>query len=268
MENASGRPSVAERHPVHFVGAGPGDPELITVKGQRLLAEADLIIYTGSLVPRTMTVGCRAELVDSAVLDLERIFALMENAWQQGKKIVRLHTGDPSIYSAIGEQIALCRKSRIPYTIIPGVNSGLAAAASLGAELTVPERAQTVIFTRRGGRTAVADKENLSSLAAHGASMVIFLSISMIDEVVADLLAGGYPPDTPVAVVEKVSWPEERRLRGTLDTIAGQVEEAAIRKTALILVGEALSQHPIPGTSRLYDASFTHEYRQQSGGEQ
>jgi len=258
-DNATGDAASCERHPVHFVGAGPGDPELITVKGRRLLREADLVIYTGSLVPKAMVADCRAEVVDSAALDLERIFALIENAWQQGKKIVRLHTGDPSIYGAIGEQIALCRKSRIPFIVVPGVSSGLAAAASLGVELTVPERAQTVIFTRRGGRTPVADKENLSSLAAHRASMVIFLSIAMIGEVVAELLAGGYPSDTPVAVVEKVSWPEERRLRGTLATIAGLVEEAAIRKTALILVGEALSDaHEL---SRLYAADFTHEYR-------
>ena len=267
MENAAGRPNMAERHPIHFVGAGPGDPELITVKGRRLLQEADLIIYTGSLVPKALLSDCRAEAVNSAALNLQQVFALMAEAWQRGRRVVRLHTGDPAIYGAIGEQIALCRRNGIPFIVVPGVSSGLAAAASLGVELTVPERAQTVIFTRRGGRTPVADKESLPSLAAHRASMVIFLSISMISEVVADLLAGGYPPDTAVAVVEKVSWPEERQLRGTLTTIAGLVEKAAIRKTALILVGEALDNERIHELSRLYDADFTHEYRQSGSAE-
>jgi precorrin-4/cobalt-precorrin-4 C11-methyltransferase len=251
-----------QRYLVHFVGAGPGDPELITMKGHRLLREADLVIYTGSLVPRALVENLTAEVVDSASLNLDEVFALILKAWQEGKKVVRLHTGDPAIYGAINEQIALFNEHQIPFAVVPGVSSGLASAAALGSELTLPEISQTVIFTRRGGRTPVPEKESLPSLASHRASMVIFLSISMIEDVVADLLAGGYTPQTPVAVVEKVSWPDERQLRGTLATIAGQVKEADIRKTALILVGDVLASGPPPALSKLYDPEFTHGYRQ------
>ncbi|MDR3088746.1 MAG: precorrin-4 C(11)-methyltransferase [Desulfobulbaceae bacterium] len=257
-----GQASGQQRHPVHFIGAGPGDPELITVKGRRLLDEADLIIFTGSLVPKEILAGCRGEIVDSASLNLEEIFALIEAAWRRGAKVARLHTGDPAIYGAIGEQIALCRAHGIPFAVIPGVSSALAVAARLGVELTAPERSQTVIFTRRGGRTPVPDRERLSSLAAHHASMMIFLSVAMIDDVVAELLAGGYEPDTPVAVIEKVSWPEEQQARGTLATIAAQVKAAAIDKTALIAVGDVLAEEPMSAKSRLYDAGFSHEFRQ------
>lgn len=250
---------------VHFVGAGPGDPELITVKGQRLLREADVVIFTGSLVPRTLVEGLKAEVIDSAGLNLDEVFAIINDRWKNGKRVVRLHTGDPAIYGAINEQIALFRENGIPFKVIPGVSSGTGVAASLGTELTLPEVSQTVIFTRRGGRTPVPEKEALPSLASHRATMVIFLSVSMIAEVMEDLLAGGYSPETPVAVVEKVSWPEERQLRGTIATIAGMVKEADIRKTALIVVGDVLAAGPPPALSKLYDPEFTHGYRQGSG---
>jgi len=254
----------AARHDVHFVGAGPGDPELITVKGQRLLREAEVVIYTGSLVPKALITGLQAEIHNSAGLNLDEVFALILRAWQAGKKVVRLHTGDPSIYGAINEQIALLNKHSIPFLVVPGVSSGLAAAAALKTELTLPEVSQTVIFTRRGGRTPVPEKEDLALLAAHQATMMIFLSVGMIEDTVSDLLAGGYPDDTPVAIVEKVSWPDERQIRGTLETIAHQVKEAGITKTALIAVGKVLADAPPPALSKLYDEAFTHGFRQGS----
>jgi precorrin-4/cobalt-precorrin-4 C11-methyltransferase len=256
--------AVGLTHKVHFVGAGPGDPELITVKGQRLLSEADVVIYTGSLVPKALITGLRAEIHNSAGLNLDEVFAIILQSWQAGKKIVRLHTGDPSIYGAINEQIALLNDKNIPFGVIPGVSSGLATAAALKTELTLPEVSQTVIFTRRGGRTPVPEPEDLALLAAHQATMMIFLSVGMIKDVVNDLLAGGYPEDTPVAIVEKVTWPDERQIRGTLATIAAQVKEAGITKTAIIAVGKVLADGPPPALSKLYDEAFTHGYRQGS----
>jgi precorrin-4/cobalt-precorrin-4 C11-methyltransferase len=250
---------------VYFVGAGPGDPELITIKGRRLLDEAEVVIYTGSLVPKPLITGLRAEIHNSAGLNLDEVFAIISEAWRQGKKVVRLHTGDPSIYGAINEQISLLRSQGIPFTVIPGVSSATATAAALGTELTLPEISQTVIFTRRAGRTPVPEKENLDSLASHQATMMIFLSVAMIEEVVEDLLKGGYPPDTPVAVVEKASWPEERQVRGTLADIASLVKDAQITKTAIISVGRVLAEGPPPALSKLYDSEFSHEYRRGSG---
>ncbi len=257
-------PVTSARHDVHFIGAGPGDPELITVKGQRLLQEADVIIYTGSLVPKALITGLKAEIHDSAGLNLDEVFAITLQSWQAGKKVVRLHTGDPSIYGAINEQIALLNENAIPFSVVPGVSSGLATAAALRTELTLPEVSQTVIFTRRGGRTPVPEKEDLALLAAHQATMMIFLSVGMIEEVVTDLLAGGYPEDTPVAIVEKVSWPDEKQIRGTLSTIAALVKEAGITKTAIIAVGKVLAEGPPPALSKLYDEAFTHGYRKGS----
>lgn len=254
-----------EKHAVHFVGAGPGDPELITVKGQRLLKEADVVIYTGSLVPKALITGLTAEIHNSASLNLEEVFSLIKSAYNSGKKVVRLHTGDPSIYGAINEQIELLKASSIDFEVVPGVSSGTATAAALRTELTLPEVSQTVIFTRRGGRTPVPEKEELAKLASHQATMMIFLSVGMIEKVVEDLLAGGYPETTPVAVVEKVSWPEERQLRSTLANIAELVKKAEIKKTAIIAVGKVLADAPPPALSKLYDPSFTHEYRQGTG---
>lgn len=247
---------------VHFVGAGPGDPELITVKGQRLLKEADVVIYTGSLVPKPLVTGLAATVHDSAGLNLDEVFAIIFDAWRDGKRVVRLHTGDPSIYGAINEQIALLKEYKIPFKVVPGVSSATASAAALATELTLPEVSQTVIFTRRAGRTPVPEKEDLVSLASHQATMMIFLSVGMIKEVVADLLTGGYPDTTPIAVVEKASWPDERQIRGTLATIADQVNEAKINKTAMIAVGRVLAEAPPPALSKLYDKNFTHGYRQ------
>ncbi len=250
------------QNPVYFIGAGPGDPELITVKGQRLLNAADLVIYTGSLVPEPLIKDLGGDIINSARLTLDEVFMLISEGWQKNKKVVRLHTGDSAIFGAINEQIALLRKHNIPFQVIPGVSSALAAAAALETELTLPEVAQTVIFTRRAGRTPVPAGEDLTSLARHGSTMIIFLSIQMIENVVNDLLKGGYSKETPVAVVEKVSWPEERILRGTLESITEQVKKVNITKTALIAVGEALSRKAPEALSKLYDKSFSHQYRQ------
>ena len=246
--------------PVTFLGAGPGDPELITVKGRRLLDGADVIVYAGSLVNPALLEGVRAKIYDSAGMDLDGIMVIMVEAARAGKKVVRLHTGDPAIYGAIREQMYRLDRENIGYEVVPGVSSALAAAAAVKAELTVPELTQTVIFTRRAGRTPVPEQESLSNLAAVQGSMCIFLSVSMMEQVVGELLAGGYPPATPVAVVEKATWPQERIVRGTLVDIAGRIQASAIRKTAMILVGQALGKND-EKVSKLYDAAFSHEYR-------
>lgn len=250
------------RYPIYFVGAGPGDPELITVKGQRLLAQAELVIYTGSLVPKALLAGLDAEIHNSAGMNLDEVLALMIPASEAGKRVVRLHTGDPAIYGAINEQIAALVAAGMAFQVIPGVSSATASAAALATQLTLPEVSQTVIITRRAGRTPMPPREDLIALASHQSTMLILLSINMINEVVADLLAGGYPPQTPVAVVEKVSWPEERIIRGVLTDIAGQVEAAGITRTAIIAVGKVLAQAPPPVLSKLYDKNFSHGYRQ------
>lgn len=246
---------------LHFVGAGPGDPELITVKGKRLLSEADVVVYTGSLVPKPLIEGLQAKVHNSAGLNLDEVLEILITSWKAGKKVVRLHTGDPAIYGAINEQIAALIKEEIPFKVIPGVSSATATAAALTTELTLPEVSQTVIITRRAGRTPVPEKEALPILASHQATMLILLSINMIEEVVEDLYEGGYALTTPVAVVEKVSWPEERQIRGTLEDIAEKVVKAGIKKTAIIAVGDVLAQTPPPALSKLYDKAFTHEYR-------
>lgn len=255
---------MSQENRISFVGAGPGDPDLITVKGKRLLSEADLVVYAGSLVPPALVAGLGAEVHNSASLDLDEIISLMAEAWRRDKKVVRLHTGDPSIYGAIREQMAALDTLSIPYQVIPGVSSATAAAAALEAELTLPEVCQTVIITRQAGRTPVPEKERLHLLASHRATMLIFLSVSMIDQVVEELVAGGYPAATPAAVVEKASWPEERIIRGSLATISQLVGEAGIRKTALICVGDVFAQGAPPALSRLYDSAFTHGCRNAS----
>jgi precorrin-4/cobalt-precorrin-4 C11-methyltransferase len=253
---------VVKNNKLYFVGAGAGDPELITVRGRKLLDEADVVIYTGSLVNPALIEGIRAEIHDSAGMTLDEIIGVIQENFKQGKLIVRLHTGDPSFYSAISEQIERLRELDISYEVVPGVSSAMAGAALLGQELTIPEITQTVIFTRIEGRTPVPEQEKLSTLAKHRASMVIFLSAGMIEKVRDELLEG-YPEDTPVVVIERVSWPEERIVRGTLKDIADKVKEAGIKKTALIYVGEALraSEEKLGKESKLYHKDFKHEYR-------
>ncbi len=247
---------------IWFVGAGPGDPDLITLKGRKLLDSADVVIYAGSLVNPALLKDIRATVHDSAKMDLEQIIAIMRSAVENGKMVVRLHTGDTSFYSAISEQIERLQALGIPYEVVPGVSSAMAGAAVLGQELTVPEISQTVIFTRLEGRTPVPAAERLGLLASHKATMAIFLSVGMIEKVRDELLQG-YPPDTPVVVIEKATWPDQKVLRGVLAELVGLVQEAGIRKTALIYVGESLraSASPTGKESRLYHKDFSHEYR-------
>jgi precorrin-4/cobalt-precorrin-4 C11-methyltransferase len=247
---------------VYFVGAGPGDPDLITVKGQKLLTEADVVIYAGSLVnPAILAItppGC--EIHNSASMTLDEVIGVMKAAVAQGKKVVRLHTGDPSIYGAIQEQIDLLNKLEISWQVVPGVSSFLAAAAALGQEYTLPGVSQTVIITRMEGRTPVPEKEQIRSLAAHQTTMCIFLSVHMFGELVQELLDGGYSTDTPVAVVEKASWPEQRIFRGTLTTIADQLVAAGVSRTAMVIVGDVLAREF--EQSRLYAPEFGHMFRE------
>jgi precorrin-4/cobalt-precorrin-4 C11-methyltransferase len=248
--------------PIYFMGAGPGDPELITVKGRKLLDNADVVIYAGSLVNPALLGGIKAEVHDSATMDLDGIIAIMKKGAENGKLVVRLHTGDTSFYSAISEQIERLRGLNIDYEVIPGVSSALAGAAILGQELTIPEISQTVIFTRMEGRTAVPASERLGSLASHRATMAIFLSVGLIEKVREELLQG-YPRDTPVVVIEKATWPDQKVVRGALNDIVSLVKEAGIRKTALIYVGESLraSEASLGKESKLYHRDFKHEYR-------
>ena len=247
---------------VYFVGAGPGDPDLITVKGRKLLEEADVVVYAGSLVnPAVLAVtpaGC--EIHNSASMTLDEVIAVMKAGVEQGKKVVRLHTGDPSIYGAIQEQIDLLNKLEIRWQVVPGVSSFLAAAAALGQEYTLPGVSQTVIITRMEGRTPVPEKEQIRSLAAHQTTMCIFLSVHMFGELVQELLDGGYVADTPVAVVEKASWPEQRIFRGTLTTIADQLVAAGVSRTAMVIVGDVLAREY--EQSRLYAPEFGHMFRE------
>ena len=245
-----------------FVGAGPGDPELITVKGRKALDSADVVIYAGSLVNPALLDGIKAEIFDSAKMDLDEIIAIMKEAAENDKTVVRLHTGDTSFYSAISEQIERLRDLNITYEVIPGVSSAMAGAAILGQELTIPEISQTVIFTRMEGRTPVPASERLGSLALHRATMAIFLSVGMIEKVRDELLQG-YAADTPVVIIEKATWPDQKVVRGSLQDLAGLVKDAGIKKTALIYVGESLraSETSLGKESKLYHKDFKHEYR-------
>jgi precorrin-4/cobalt-precorrin-4 C11-methyltransferase len=246
---------------IHFVGAGPGDVELITLKGRRLLDEADCIVYAGSLINVQLFEGCKAQLHNSATMNLDEILDTMSKAWRKNQKVVRLHTGDPAFFGAIKEQMQGLDERNIPYEVIPGVSAASGAASSLLAELTLPEVAQTVIITRQEGRTPVPELEKMRLLASHKTTMMIFLSVAMIDTVVEELLAGGYSKDTPVAVVEKATWKDEKIVRGTLADIAFRVREADIRKTALICVGNVFADKRIEALSKLYDKNFSHAER-------
>ncbi|MGE4283633.1 MAG: precorrin-4 C(11)-methyltransferase [Clostridia bacterium] len=245
---------------VYFIGAGPGDPELITVKGQRLIKEADVIIYAGSLVNPAVLNGAKenAEIYNSAGMTLEEVLQVMRDAEDEGKMVARVHTGDPSIYGAIREQMDALDEMNVSYEVIPGVSSFLAAAAALKKEFTLPGVSQTVILTRLEGRTAVPEGEKLSSLAKHGASMCIFLSVGMMGKVVEELLEG-YQEDTPIAVIQKASWSDQRIVLGTLKDIIQKVEAAGITKTAQIVVGNFLGNEY--ELSKLYDKTFSHEFR-------
>lgn len=247
---------------VHFVGAGSGAADLITVRGQKLLMEADVIIYAGSLVnPEHLTIskeGC--QIYDSASMTLEEVIDVMKEAEANGKTTVRLHTGDPSIYGAIREQMDLLEPLEIDYDVVPGVSSCFGAAAALKAEYTLPDVSQTVIITRMAGRTPVPEKEEIALLAAHQATMVIFLSTGLLEPLKERLIIGGYKEDTPAAIVYKATWPDEKIFRGTVGTLPQIAKENGITKTALILIGDFLGDSY--NRSKLYDPTFTHEFRE------
>lgn len=245
---------------VYFVGAGPGDPELITVKGAKVISKADIIIYAGSLVNKKVLENRqeKAEVYNSASMTLEEVIAVMEKGIKDRKMVARVHTGDPSIYGAIREQMDILENKGIDYEVIPGVSSFVAAAASIKKEFTLPGVTQTVILTRMEGRTPVPDKEKIEKLAQHRASMCIFLSVHMIEKLV-DRLGSHYSMDTPIAVIQRASWEDEKVVIGTLSNIAKKVKESDITKTAQILVGDFLGDEY--ELSKLYDKSFTHEYR-------
>jgi precorrin-4/cobalt-precorrin-4 C11-methyltransferase len=247
---------------VHFVGAGCGAPDLITVRGAKLLSEADVIIYAGSLVNPALLEyakeGC--EIHDSAKMTLEQVIEVMKTAEAQGKTTVRLHTGDSSIYGAVREQFDKLIELGIEYDVCPGVSSMSGAAAALKAEYTLPEVSQTVIVTRMEGRTPVPEKEKLRLLASHGATMVLFLSVGLLDGVQRELMAGGYAPETPAAIVYKASWPDEKIFRCRLCDLKETAEKNNVKKTALILVGHFLGDEY--ARSKLYDPTFTTEFRE------
>ena len=252
-------------HPIYFVGAGPGDPELITVKGKRLLREADLVVYAGSLVPEAFLEDLKtgATTFNSASLTLQETHALLAEGYRGGKRVVRLHTGDPSLYGAIQEQMALLDREAIPYEVVPGVSAVFAAAAALKQELTLPEVSQTLILTRRGGRTPVPEGEKLELLAAHRATLVIYLSVQQIETVVSELLTS-YPRQTPVVVAYRVGWPDQSFVEGTLDDIAAKVKDADINRQAIIMVGKVFGVRSAGELkpSKLYDESFSHGFRE------
>lgn len=246
---------------VHIVGAGPGDPELITRKGYRLVQEADVVIYAGSLVNPEILEACKegCEIHNSASMSLDDVLAVTKARVAEGKTVVRLHTGDPAIYGAIQEQMDALKEMGITYDVTPGVSSFLATAAALQQEYTLPNVTQTVIITRMEGRTHMPEKEKLSMLASHGATMCIFLSVQMIDKVAAELIEGGYDKTTPVAIVVKASWPDQRIIRGTLETIADVVAEEGVIRQAMIVVSRVLDTDY--ELSKLYDKGFAHMYR-------
>ncbi|MBK7982829.1 MAG: precorrin-4 C(11)-methyltransferase [Candidatus Competibacter sp.] len=246
---------------VYFIGAGPGDPELITVKGQRLIRECPLVLYAGSLVPKevVLTANPAAETVNTADLDLTEIIARIRAAHERGWNVARVHTGDPSLYGAIGEQMRELEKYRIPYQVVPGVTAAFAGAALLGRELTLPGISQTIILTRHAGKTPMPEGESLPELARHRATLAIYLSVDKLQEIVAELIPH-YGADCPTAVLHRVSWPDQDGVIGTLADIAQKVALQGFTRTALILVGRVLQPAGFP-PSYLYSAEHAEWYR-------
>lgn len=247
---------------VHFIGADPGAPDLITVRGRDLIGRCPVCLYAGSLVPQALLAHCPAgaEIVDTAPMSLDEIVVACRTATEQGRDVARLHSGDLSVWSALGEQLRRLEAENIPYTITPGVPSFAAAAAALGQELTLPELAQSVVLTRTSGRaSAMPSGETLQAFGATGATLAVHLSIHVLDKVVAELVPH-YGADCPAAVVYRASWPDERVIKGTLETIAAEVAKSPIERTALILVGKVLGARAFRN-SALYDAAYQRRFR-------
>jgi precorrin-4/cobalt-precorrin-4 C11-methyltransferase len=255
-----------QKNPILFVGAGPGDPELITVKGMKALQEADLIIYAGSLVPEKVLAWARPEArkINSAGLDLKAIVSEIIAAYRDGGKVVRLHTGDPTLFGAIQEQIDELEREKIPFRIIPGVTAAFAAAAAMEQEFTIPEISQSLIFTRMAGRTPVPESESLEKLASHKTSMAIYLSISMLEDI-CPILEKSYGETAPVVVAYRVSQPEEKIIRTTINNMVARIRQENIKDHAMIIVGKFLDAdaRDLKKKSRLYDRNFSHKYRKQ-----
>ena len=248
---------------INFVGAGPGATDLITVRGMELIKKADVIIYAGSLVNPALLDYAKedARVYDSSKMTLEEVLDVMIPADAAGKEVVRLHTGDASIYGAIREQMDELDKKGISYATCPGVSAAFGAASSLNLEYTLPGISQTLIITRMEGKTAVPEKEKIESLASHGSSMAIYLSAGMLEELSKRLISGGYSEDTPAAIVYKATWPEEKRIVCTLKTLAAEAAKENITKTAIVLVGDVIANADYE-RSKLYDPEFTTGFRQ------
>lgn len=248
-------------HKVYFVGCGPGDPELVTVKAKKLMQKADVVVYSGSLIPPQIVKMCRkAKLHDAAKMVREEIFEVLRDNALAGKLVIRLHDGDPSIYGAIREQTDNLRKEGIGYEVVPGITSFLASAAAIGCELTLPGITQTIIVTRAESRTKVPSRERISELAKHKATMIFYLSVHLASDIVKEVIRGGYPKTTPAAVVYRASWKDEKVVTGTLENIAKKIRDEKITKTAIIIIGDIVSPKHYE-YSRLYDKTFSHGYR-------
>lgn len=254
-----------DKKQVYFVGAGPGAADLITLRGMRLISEADIVIYAGSLVNPELLGYAKdgAEVHNSAYMTLEEVLDVMKKAADEGKTVCRLHTGDPSLYGAVREQMDALDELGIAYESCPGVSAAFGAAASMDIEYTLPGLSQSLVITRMAGRTAVPEKESIESWAAHNATMAIYLSTGMLEELSRRLVAGGYSGDTPAAIIYKATWPEEEYYYCTIDELAKTAAEHGITKTALILVGDVIGKHGYE-KSRLYDKTFTTEFREVS----
>jgi len=252
---------------VVFVGAGPGDPELLTLRGKRVIEQADLVIYADSLVHPGIGDFARpdAVVIGSSTLTLEAITTRMIGAARDGKLVARVQSGDPAVYGAVHEQMVILDAAGIAYAVVPGVSSVFAAAAALNAELTVPDVAQTIVVTRLPSRTTIPERERLREMAAHGGTIALFLSIGVVERAVAELIAGGYPPETPAAVLHRVSWEDELVIRGTLRDIAARSRAAGLKRQTLILIGQALDpelrRSEAERRSNLYHPTYSHVFR-------
>lgn len=245
---------------VHFVGCGPGDPDLITVKAANLIKRADVVVYSGSLVPRPILEMCGGTLYDASGMVREEITDILLQAAKQDKVTVRLHDGDPTIYGAIREQMDNLNKEGVSCIVVPGVTAMLASAAALGTQLTLPGVTQTIIITRAESRTDVPDRESISGLARHRATMVLYLSVHLLSEIAREAISGGYPESTPVAVVYRASWDDQMVVTGTLADISSKVRASRITRTATVIIGEVVDPKHYE-YSRLYDKSFSHGFR-------
>lgn len=246
---------------VYFVGCGPGDPDLITVKAKKLLSKADVVVYSGSLIPQEILKICKkAKLHDASGLVREEIFDILKNSAQKNKLVIRLHDGDPAIYGAIREQTDNLKKEGIDFEVVPGVTSFLASSAALGLQLTLPGVTQTIIITRAEKRTKVPAREQIAALAKHKSTMIFYLSVQLLSDIVKEALKGGYPKSTPVAVVYKASWPDQKIITGTLGDIVKKVWAEKITRTAIVMIGDVIQPKSYE-YSKLYDKTFSHGYR-------